>query len=433
MARFHMNSSKFQIILVGLICFCAPGMFNALNALGGGGQVDNTTASKANTALYITFSVFGLLGGGIVNILGIRITMFLGGLTYALYSGSYIYYNNTENSGFTIAAGAILGIGAGILWAGQGMVMTSYPLEHEKGNYIFIFWSIFNLGGVIGSLIPLLVKYEGNLPNTGYIAFLVIECIGSCLAFVLSPPSKVIRSDGSEVIISKQENVVGEFVQILKLFINPSMLILFFMAFSSNFFYSFQFNYYNGDYFEGNSKGFNNIFYWSSQMLGAYVTSLILDSKLPRKKRAYIGTTFVFVLFNAVWIWTIIQKNKFKYILDDPTQQLNYKTSGAKYVGPLILYSLMGLVDAAWQSLAYWLIGSFTNDSIVLSRYVGYYKGVQSAGAAVSWAINVGGMKRNDQLIFNMVILNVAVPFMYLLCHRTTETSVEDTKEDYEE
>ncbi|PVU92740.1 hypothetical protein BB559_003625 [Furculomyces boomerangus] len=428
-----LNSSKFQVILVGLMCFCIPGMFNALNALGGAGQIDKKTGSDANTALYVTFSVFGLLGGGIVNVLGIRITMFLGGLTYALYSSSYIYINHTHKSWFTVTTGGILGIGAGILWAGQGMIMTSYPLEHEKGNYIFIFWSIFNLGGVVGSLIPLLVTYTGDLPDKGYIAFLIIEVFGSCLAFVLYPPSKVIRSDGSEVIISKQENVVGEFVQILKLFVNPSMLILFFMAFSSNFFYSFQFNYYNGDYFKGNSKGFNNIFYWGAQMLGAYIFSLIMDSKMTRKKRAYIGTTIVFVLFNAIWVWTIIQKNKFKYILADPTQQLNYKTSGAKYVGPIILYALMGLVDAAWQSLAYWLIGSLTNDSIVLSRYVGFYKGVQSAGSAVSWAIDSGGMSRNGQLIFNMVVLNISVPFMYLLCHRTTETSVENTKEEYEE
>ncbi|OMJ12539.1 UNC93-like protein 2 [Smittium culicis] len=428
------NSSFFQVCMVGFICFCVPGMFNALNALGGGGQVDTTTASKGNTALYVTFSVFGLIGGGIVNVAGIRFTMFLSALTYALYSGSYLYLNHTGNGSFTIAAGAILGMGAGVLWAGQGMIMTSYPLEHEKGNYIFIFWSIFNLGGVLGSIIPTAMNSgDKGLSDGGYIAFLIIEVIGACLCFALAPPSRVIRSDGSEVIVSKQENVIGEFVEILKLFANPSMLSLFFMSFSSNFFYSYQFGLYNAPHFTTQSRGFNNIFYWGFQMLGAYIYSLILDSKRSRKSRAYMGTTVIFILFNLVWILTIFQHRSFASVRDKTAPLYDFKTTGRKYAAPVILYAFMGLADSAWQSLAYWLIGSFSNDSTVLSRYVGFYKGVQSAGAAVSWAIDSGGVKPTPQLIANMAILNIAIPFMYYICSKTTETNEVSQKENFDD
>ncbi|OLY78462.1 UNC93-like protein 2 [Smittium mucronatum] len=434
MAKISYRSSFFQIIMVGFICFCVPGMFNALNAMGGGGQVDATTGSKANTALYTTFSVFGLLGGGIVNILGIRVTMFFSALTYALYSGSYIYLNDTGIGSFTIAAGAILGIGAGVLWAGQGMIMTSYPLEHEKGNYIFIFWSIFNLGAVIGSIIPTAINSpDPSLPNSGYIAFLVIEVFGSCLAFALAPPSTVVRSDGSAVIISKQDNVFGEFVEIIKLFANPKMLSLFFLSFSSNYFYTYQFNLYNSAHYTVNSRGFNNIFYWGSQMIGAYVYSLLLDSKRSRKSRAYIATTSVFILFNAIWVWTIFQHRNFGPVRDGTEHLYNFRITGSKYAGSVILYALMGFCDSAWQSLAYWLIGSFSNDSTILSRYVGFYKGVQSAGAAVSWGIDSAHVKPTPQLIINMVFLNVAIPFMYYICSKTTETSEVNPKLAYEE
>ncbi|ORX74307.1 hypothetical protein DL89DRAFT_264225 [Linderina pennispora] len=77
-----------QVIIVGFICFLCPGMFNALN-------VDASTGANGNTALYSTFVVFGIIGGGIVNLCGVRWTIFGSGFTYALYSASYIYVNET--------------------------------------------------------------------------------------------------------------------------------------------------------------------------------------------------------------------------------------------------------------------------------------------------------------------------------------------------
>ncbi|RVW41299.1 UNC93-like protein 1 [Vitis vinifera] len=58
---FRYNSPLVQVCLIGLVCFCCPGMFNALSGMGGGGQVDATAANNANTALYTTFAIFGVL------------------------------------------------------------------------------------------------------------------------------------------------------------------------------------------------------------------------------------------------------------------------------------------------------------------------------------------------------------------------------------
>src|ERR1700755_1225232 len=33
-----------QVVLLGFVCFSCPGLFNALNGLGAGGQVDGTTS-----------------------------------------------------------------------------------------------------------------------------------------------------------------------------------------------------------------------------------------------------------------------------------------------------------------------------------------------------------------------------------------------------
>lgn len=128
-------------------------MFNAVNGLGGGGQVSTTASNKANTALYSTFSVVGFFAGTITNTLGIKVALSFGGIGYSVYVSSYLVYNHVQSTGYIIFAGFLLGCCAGVLWSAQGQIMMSYPLEASKGRYISWFWIIFNLGGVIGSLV----------------------------------------------------------------------------------------------------------------------------------------------------------------------------------------------------------------------------------------------------------------------------------------
>ena len=146
-------SPQAQLVLVALVCFLCPGMFNALNGLGGGGQVSSTVANNANAALYSTFSVVSFFAGTLVNRLGIKATLSFGGFGYFIYAASFLSYNHTANAGFVIFAGALLGVCAGLLWTAQGALMMSYPPEGSKGKYISWFWMIFNLGAVIGSLV----------------------------------------------------------------------------------------------------------------------------------------------------------------------------------------------------------------------------------------------------------------------------------------
>ena len=145
-------SPAVQLTLVAFVCFLCPGMFNAVNGLGGGGQFDAKTSDNANVAVYSTFAALGFFAGSITNRLGIKTTLSLGGLGYVLYISSYLSYNHNQNEPFVIFAGAVLGVCAGMLWAAQGAIMMSYPHEESKGKYISWFWMIFNLGAVIGGL-----------------------------------------------------------------------------------------------------------------------------------------------------------------------------------------------------------------------------------------------------------------------------------------
>ena len=72
--------------------------------------------------------------------------------------------NIHPNAGpFVVAAGAILGICAALLWTAQGSLVLGYPTEADKGRYIGIFWAIFNLGGVVGAAVSLGQNFDSKV------------------------------------------------------------------------------------------------------------------------------------------------------------------------------------------------------------------------------------------------------------------------------
>lgn len=121
---------------------------------------------------------------------------------YAVYSSSLWVYDTKQVSGYVIAAGAILGCCAGLLWSAQGAIMMSYPEEKNKGKYVAVFWGLFNIGGILGSLITLglnLENRDGRVQTGTYVAFVVIMVLGIFITFSLLKPTKVVRKDGTFV------------------------------------------------------------------------------------------------------------------------------------------------------------------------------------------------------------------------------------------
>ncbi|KAG0222077.1 hypothetical protein BGW42_006905 [Actinomortierella wolfii] len=431
---FRWASPLIQVLAIGVICFCCPGIFNALSSIGGGGQIDSNVDENASSALYACFSVVGLFAGAIHNKLGPKWTIFIGSLTYPLYAGSLLAYNHIQSAGFTIAAGAILGAGAGLLWTAQGAMMMSYPREQDKGKYIGYFWAIFNTGAVLGSVIALAINFSappGPLGDTTYGVFIALMVCGSLAALSLANPANVTHDNGDHIKIQPFPKWSTEMVAILKLFLDWRMLVLTPMFVSSNWFYSYQFSVVNGVYFNTRTAALNNILYWGSQIFGSWSFARILDKKgLTRRKRALIGLTIISVAFSANWIGGIF----FQKTFSEPLKKRADLTMGGSYVGPLILYMLYGINDAAWQTYCYWLMGTLSNDATVLSRYAGYYKAVQSAGAAVAWRINATGTAYMTQLIICFALLVASVPGAFFFALRVKDHSddIEDNEAEPE-
>ena len=66
-----------QVVLLGLVCLCCPGMFNALSGLGAGGSMSSNVGliDSANGALYGCFAIVGFFSGTFTNTVGVKHTL----------------------------------------------------------------------------------------------------------------------------------------------------------------------------------------------------------------------------------------------------------------------------------------------------------------------------------------------------------------------
>jgi len=390
-------SPKVQLFVVAMACFMCPGMYNALTGLGGGGQIDTTAQNNASTALYSTFAVVGFFSGTFANRLGIRATLAFGGIGYSVYVAAFLCYNHTQNHGFVIFAGALLGVCAGLLWCAQGTIMMSYPPEHSKGRYISWFWIIFNMGAVIGALIPLGQNVNATGADTvsdgTYIGFLILTLIGAGLALTLVNAQKVIREDGSKVILMKNPSWKSELTGLWETFsTDPWIALLFPMFFSSNVFYTYQTNDMNAAHFNTRTRSLNNVLYWAAQIFGAVIFGYALDfPKMRRSMRAKVSLVVLFVLTFVIWGggWAYQRKQAtVEEVLAKTNPRYDWTDGGDLYIGPMFLYIFFGFYDAAWQTCTYWYMGALSNSGRKAANLAGFYKGIQSAGAAIFWALD---------------------------------------------
>ncbi|KAF9349288.1 hypothetical protein BGX26_012383 [Mortierella sp. AD094] len=394
----RLNDPLTQVIILGFVCFCIPGMFNSLSGSGSYGldAKDSDVGNDAGQTFSIVFAISSLFAGAFFNAFGHRILLVCGGLMYVLYIGSFLAYHHIQSMTFVYVASVFLGLGAGWLWTAQGAIMMGYPEEGDKGRYFSVFWGIFNLGAVIGNFIP--VGLAWNDPNSNgasdgsYYAYMVMMVIGAFLSILLLPASKVIRKDGSHVTPVKYSSPIIELKSLLILFKDWRMLVLFPMFFASNWFYTYQFT-YNSTNFTQRTRSLNSAIYWLAQIIASIMYGAFLDRpQWSRTTRARYGLVLLTVVLAAVWIGGLVNQRTFgpkSYIIDpatgnavkNPADYHMIDAATSAYIGPFFLYFFFGFADAMYQGYSYWLMGALTNDPGQAGRFAGFYKFAQNLGA----------------------------------------------------
>jgi len=421
-----------QVIMLAFICFMCPGLFNALNGLGGAGQSNTKTSANANAAVYATFTLAAFFAGSINNKLGSRSTLFLGSLGYALYIGSFLAFNTYQNAApFVISSGAILGFCAAMLWTAQGSLMLSYPTESQKGKFIAVFWLIFNMGAVVGASVSLGQNFHSKANSVGnvtYIIFLVLTLTAVPIPLLMVNPTKMIRTDGSFVTVPRHPSWKVEFYGLwVTLKTDPMILLLFPMFFASNWFYTWQFNEYNDAVFNIRARSLNNVVYWTAQIIGSIIIGFILDQRcISRRVRAFTGWAILVVMVFAVHAWAYLTQIDYtrQSALNVPdTEKVDIFSPG--YGVKIVFYIFCGFLDSMWQTGVYWLIGAMSNDPAKLAHFIGFYKSIQSAGGAGVWRADGAGTPYFNVFLSTWALLAAGLVFAFPMIYLRVKDSTE--------
>eukprot|EP00578_Thalassiosira_sp_NH16_P010867 CAMPEP_0181121678 /NCGR_PEP_ID=MMETSP1071-20121207/24875_1 /TAXON_ID=35127 /ORGANISM="Thalassiosira sp., Strain NH16" /LENGTH=755 /DNA_ID=CAMNT_0023206531 /DNA_START=28 /DNA_END=2295 /DNA_ORIENTATION=- len=437
-----------QNIVAGIVAFTGPGLFNAMQGLGNAGGSDPKVAATMNATLYATFSIFGVLSGSLFNILGTKLLMSFGALTYGFYAISVYLWGQVDDSyaAMAIVASAFLGLGAACLWGAQGTMTLSYALENQKGLFFGIFWLIFNMGGVMGGFISMGINSGASAgasavtPET-YFTFCGLMVGGSIFAFFfVIRPSQVVKADGCLVVFEQTDSAegLGELREVAKLFCNRYMLLLTPLIIQSNWFYAYEFGGINGLLFDAPTRGLNSAIYWGISGVSSYVCGtyyLDRESMGGRRQRAIRGLTMISAINVGQWIFAIAYQFGTGYDKGNQPDPLINFTDGATYAAPMILFMYCGLADSLVQTYAYWIIGAISNSPKTLSRYVGYYKGIQSFGACLAWIIEAEGASYKAQLLICASLAVIFIPPTYMVAQSIQDkgsTGVRDASADNE-
>ncbi|BGP19903.1 hypothetical protein JCM10213_008623 [Rhodosporidiobolus nylandii] len=413
-SRAYANPFTQTAVIAG-ICFACPGMFNALSGVGGGGQLDPKAANDGNVALYSTFAAVGFFGGTIINKIGARLAFAIGASGYALYMGSLLSYNINSNSAFVIAAGALLGVCAAMLWTAQGSLTLAYATEQTKGRAFALFWGCFNMGAVVGASIECGLTWHSTsntVSNSVYIVFLTIGAAACFIPLLLVNPATMVRLDGSRVVVPVHPTWKEEFVGMYKLLRGDAWIFLLFPFFAaSNWSYVWPQNSFTGARGTLRARSLLSLLFWLFQIVGSGLFGLAIDTKrLRRTTRAWCSLVFLLALNMAVWgAGYHYQKGYYRTPTGSNLPRVDVYDS--EFAGMAALYVFIGINDAIMQNFVYWLMGQMYPNTGSLARVIGMYKGIQSAAAAGSWRMDSNGTAYMTELASTWGLCIAALAF----------------------
>jgi hypothetical protein len=233
------------------------------------------------------------------------------------------------------------------------------------------------------------VTTAGSVNDSTYIALFILMIMGSVVACGISNPAKVIRSDGSRVVVPRQTTFVQELKNVALAVKREPWIILFFpYSFAGLWYIPYQSNDFNGYFFDLRTRAFGSLWFDFGQFAMAVISGLLLDFKRlgGRRRRAFIGWVFLFLLINGVFIGGVLPARRSQR--GHPLSHL-LDVEDSQAAGYIALYTFYGAVDGAWQTFAWWIMGALSNDPLVLSIYSAFYKVFGAMGAAIVFNLDV--------------------------------------------
>eukprot|EP00054_Salpingoeca_dolichothecata_P019567 m.121776 g.121776 ORF g.121776 m.121776 type:complete len:455 (-) comp23299_c0_seq2:211-1575(-) len=386
------SSPLSQTIIVGsafLLLFCGFATIQAFAGKFYNKHKDNLNSDLLST-VYATLTVSCFVAAPIVNRIGPRAGLILGAFGYIpLVIFSYVFIRGLCTSGIVIAAGALCGFSASVLWTAQGRHLLAVAQGGNAATLYSIFWGFTQAAAVAGGLLAwLYFSQKGDDANieTLFIVFSIISLSGCFLMFLLKTQKQFHQAQGTlEQISFAQAAITHDWRSDLKktflLLKERQILFLVLLFWVTAFGQPYQLNTFSKR-FTPSANGLEVAIYYFFDMVGALGFGRLKDHwNLSRIALLLVvlASTMVPIIFATLAI-TWEPKNE-----QGDLKQLSL-SDGREIALPTVAYIGWGLSDAVLQNYVINVIGELYQHQ-AQTRAVAVFKMLQSAGWCVGFAL----------------------------------------------
>ncbi|KAK3186322.1 hypothetical protein K4F52_004860 [Lecanicillium sp. MT-2017a] len=412
--RIWYRTTLFNAFVIGAVGFFAPGLWNAMNALGAGGAQEPYLVNAANALVFGLMGIMCFFGGPISNRIGFSWALFLGAIGYPIYSAGLYTNNRFGNVWLVLVGAAACGISAGLFWASEGAVALGYPEQGKRGRYLNI-WLWFRTGGpLLGGLIVLALNHSADAKKKGkvdantYLIFIALQCVAAPVALLLSRPEKVQRGDGSKVVVQSEKSFSAELKALWNVSKRKDILILLPV------FWAAYFNQYSGNfqtyYFGVRARALIGFVSNFGTLLSSQLMSTLLDYKgFTVKCRLEIGFWYIVFWHVVAWVYGWVVQEK--YTAKPPSW--DWEDGG--FVEGFFVLLLWDFARQALQNWLYYFLATKATNISQLSRFSGILRGQESFAQAISYGLNTRKWKGGRvPLAVNTILLGLCAVPTYL-------------------
>jgi len=130
-------------------------------------------------------------------------------------------------------------------------------------------------------------------------------CIGCFVPLLMLPSDKVIRSDGTRVVLPEAPTWKSEAIGMLTVLVQDKWIVTLFPFFiASNWYYTYQKNDFNAPMFTLRTRSFNGLWSNAANMAGVLFMGFAMDfkpEKFSRHVRARAGLAFLLLATLTIW------------------------------------------------------------------------------------------------------------------------------------
>lgn len=333
--------------------------------------------------IYAVLAVCNWLAPSVITYTGPKFAMIIGAVTYCIFISNFLY---PMTWGLYFSS-VLIGVGAALIWTGQGNFLTINSDSETISRNSGIFWAMLQCSLLFGNLF-VFFEFKGEtiiqIPTINIVfgSLLGICCLGTLLFFVLHMPTAETLTITDNSVENK--GPVRALVKAFQLFKTLDMILL-----SLTFFYTgIELSFFSGVYgtcisftkhFKDAAKyvGISGIFIGAGEIIGGAVFGLFgkKTNKFGRDPIVLLGYIIHMITFFLIFL-NLPASSPIDFS-DEPT----YIKSNV-YLAVFCSF-LLGFGDACFNTQIYSILGfMYSEDS---ASAFALFKFVQSVAAAASF------------------------------------------------